>query len=220
MPKKAKNNIPTDLKSVERRGHILPLFCALAWAGAVTLLIWEPPVSAHPGLPIGPVLVAQPVANHDDPYAVSGPAFGEQPTSPRTYIWLIPRSWYDPMIQRVASDHDVDPALVKAMVQAESAFDPLAVSEDGARGLMQLLPETAARFRVRDLHNPYLNLQAGVRYLRSLLDEFGGDVRLAVAAYNAGENAVRRHQGVPPYRETQRYLDKVLGLYRAYREPA
>jgi len=139
---------------------------------------------------------------------------------PARYFWLIPRSWYDPMIERVAAAHGVDPALVKAMVQAESGFDPLAVSRDGAQGLMQVLPETAARYRVRDLHNPYLNLQAGVGYLKNLLEQFDGDVRLAVAAYNAGENAVRRHGGVPPYPETRRYLDKVLGLYWHYRRAA
>lgn len=219
MPRQVTNNASTLSDRAGRRGYLLPSFCAVAWVVAVGSMIWDQPASISAGvsqITVSATATAPTVDNSEE----TGSVFIQDAGSQLNYVWVIPRSWYDPMIERVANDHGVDPALVKAVVQAESAFDPLAVSVDGARGLMQVLPETAARFRVRDLNNPYLNLQAGVGYLRDLLDQFEGDVRLAVAAYNAGENAVRRHQGVPPYPETQRYLNKVMGLYRAYRQPA
>ena len=198
------------------RGYAFPMICAVVWLGAVLQFSFSGGLFTQPALRLSSGLKTVTAAGrvHASVEDITRPL-----STPSRYNWLIPRSWYDPMIQKVASAHGVDPALVKAMVQAESAFDPLAVSEDGARGLMQVLPETAARYRVRDrdLHNPYLNLQAGVSHLRSLLDLFDGNLRLAIAAYNAGENAVRRHRGVPPYPETRDYLDKVLGLYWQYR---
>ncbi|MFZ0487386.1 MAG: lytic transglycosylase domain-containing protein [Arenicellales bacterium] len=133
----------------------------------------------------------------------------------RPKFWTV-RSRYDSLIESVAAQHDVDPALVKAIVQAESAFNPDAVSSTGARGLMQVLPETASRFSVHNLDDPRQNLQAGVLYLKHLIDLFDGNVMMAVAAYNAGPNQVRRHRGVPPYKETRRYLGKVMGLRQAY----
>ena len=134
---------------------------------------------------------------------------------PREPMWRV-KSRYDAMIASVAGAHGLDAALLKAMVQAESAFDPTALSVDGAQGLMQLLPETAAQVGVVDLLNPYLNLQAGARHLKRLLQRFDGDLLLAVAAYNAGEYAVKRHGGVPPYRETHLYLYRVFGLQSVY----
>ena len=120
---------------------------------------------------------------------------------------------YDELIHRTASRYGVEPELVKAVVRAESNFNRHAVSHRGARGLMQLMPRTAHSYGVRNLHDPEQNIQGGVRHLRRLLDRFQ-NVRLAVAAYNAGAGAVRRFRGVPPYRETLRYVDKVL-RYRA-----
>ena len=140
-------------------------------------------------------------------------------TPPKRAMWTV-RSRFDDLIESTARRHDVDPALVKAIVQAESAFDPHAVSRSGARGLMQVLPTTASRFSVKDLSDPRENLKAGVLYLKHLLDVFDGDVIMAVAAYNAGPNSVRRHRGVPPYNETHRYLTKVLGLREAYADRA
>ncbi len=204
-------------RSPNWRRHWFPVVCALLWAGALAQLSIGFSNQPAFGMPVPVPVVVDVEQSPADPVSHSSDAHVSPPARD---FWLIPRSWYDPMIRRVASAHGVDPALVKAVVQAESAFDPLAVSKDGARGLMQVLPTTAARFQVRDLHNPYLNLQAGVGYLRKLLDQFDGDVRLAVAAYNAGENAVLRFQGVPPYPETRRYLDKVLGLYWHYRRAA
>ncbi|MBS1269181.1 MAG: Soluble lytic murein transglycosylase [Gammaproteobacteria bacterium] len=134
---------------------------------------------------------------------------------PRSTLRTV-RSRYDLLIESVARRHDVESALVKAIVQAESAFDPWAVSRSGAQGLMQVLPETASRFAIDDLSDPRENLNAGVRYLKQMLERFDGDVTMAVAAYNAGPNAVRRYRGVPPYSETRRYLSKVMRLRNAY----
>jgi soluble lytic murein transglycosylase-like protein len=106
----------------------------------------------------------------------------------------------------------VEVALVRAVIQTESQFDPHAVSSVGAQGLMQLMPATARRFGVTDAFDPRQNIFGGTRYLRVLLDMFQGDVVLATAAYNAGEGAVSRYGGVPPYRETQGYVRKIQAL--------
>lgn len=130
-------------------------------------------------------------------------------------LWTV-RTRFDALIESVARHHDVEPALVKAIVQAESAFDPNAVSSSGARGLMQVLPETASRFSIKNLLDPHQNLKAGVQYLKHLIELFDGNITMAVAAYNAGPNRVRRYRGVPPYSETRNYLTKVMGLRFAY----
>lgn len=125
-------------------------------------------------------------------------------------------SRYDQMIHKVAKVHGVDAALVRAVVQVESSFNPGAVSNKGATGLMQLMPATARRFGVQDRIDPYENVDGGVRYLRFLLELFQDDVRLALAAYNAGEGAVKRYNGIPPYPETRDYVRKVMDLHRLY----
>jgi len=112
-----------------------------------------------------------------------------------------------------ARRHDLDPGLVLALVQVESAFRPRAVSPKGALGLTQLMPATARELGVKDAFDPEQNLDGGVRYLRQLLTRYGGDVARALAAYNAGPGAVDRHQGVPPYRETLQYVRRVLERY-------
>jgi soluble lytic murein transglycosylase-like protein len=99
------------------------------------------------------------------------------------------------------------------MIQVESNYNPRAVSPKGARGLMQLMPETASRYGVRSIFDPRENIDGGVRYLKDLLALFNSDLRLAIAAYNAGENAVQRFNGIPRYTETQNYVKKVLALY-------
>jgi soluble lytic murein transglycosylase-like protein len=113
-----------------------------------------------------------------------------------------------------ARRHGLDPELVLAVVAVESAFHPEAVSPKGAQGLMQLMPTTAAALGVGDALDPAQNLDGGVRYLGSLLTLYGGDLQRALAAYNAGEGAVARHGGIPPYRETRAYVKKVLKRYR------
>jgi hypothetical protein len=119
---------------------------------------------------------------------------------------------YDAHVEEACRLHMVSPDLVKAVIAAESEFDQWAVSSKGARGLMQLMPGTARRFGVSDSFNARQNILAGTQYLRVLLDQFAGDVELALAAYNAGENAVLRYGGIPPYRETRGYVAKVQGL--------
>ena len=118
------------------------------------------------------------------------------------------------MITAAASREGVDPALVEAVVAVESDFNPRAISPKGATGLMQLMPQTASRYGVSNSFDPQENLTGGIRYLRDLLRYFGGDLRRALAAYNAGETAVLMYQGLPPYRETQEYVQKVLARYR------
>lgn len=121
----------------------------------------------------------------------------------------LPATPYDAFIDEVARENGLEPALIKAVALVESGFNPRAVSNKGARGIMQFIPSTAARYGVSDLHDPHQSLRAGARHLRDLLDEFGGDLTLALAAYNAGAGAVRRHGGVPAYPETREYVRKV-----------
>ena len=118
-----------------------------------------------------------------------------------------------------ARRHGLDPDLVTAVVAVESGFRPQAVSPKGAQGLMQLMPKTASSLGVRDAFDPVQNLDGGTRHLGQLLTLYGGDVARALAAYNAGEGAVLRHGGVPPYRETRAYVKKVLEEYREQKKP-
>jgi soluble lytic murein transglycosylase-like protein len=120
------------------------------------------------------------------------------------------------IVNHVSHDYAVDKSLVQAVIHAESDFDANAVSPKGASGLMQLMPETAQRYGVRDIFDPEQNIIGGVRYLRDLLETFGHDVRLALAAYNAGERTVLRYGGIPPYPETMHYVNKVMLLHSRY----
>ena len=123
---------------------------------------------------------------------------------------------YDRLIHRTAKSHQVDAALIKAVMHIESAFNPHAVSHKGAQGLMQLMPETAQRYGAEDLFDPVQNVRAGVLYLKDLQKMFKNNTRLVLAAYNAGENAVLRYKGIPPYDETQDYVRKVTKMHREY----
>jgi soluble lytic murein transglycosylase-like protein len=124
------------------------------------------------------------------------------------------RAEFEPLLQRVAKAHGIHPALLAAVIEVESGFNARAQSPKGAIGLMQLMPDTAARYGTYDLYSPEQNVEAGARYLRDLLAMFNNDVRLAVAAYNAGENAVIRHgRRIPPYAETVRYVPMVMERY-------
>lgn len=122
----------------------------------------------------------------------------------------------EPVIARHSRAHRLHPALIRAVIKTESDFDPLAVSRAGAIGLMQLMPQTAVRLEVRDSYNPDENIGGGTKYLRQLLDRFDGNLPLALAAYNAGEHAVERYQGLPPIAETRQYVKKVLRYYRTF----
>ena len=122
------------------------------------------------------------------------------------------RSKYDEFIEKYADKYGVDPVFVRAVIQVESDFNPLTVSHKGARGLMQLMPATAKRYGVKDVHDPEQNIQGGVRYLAYLLELFGDKPR-ALAAYNAGEGAVLKYGGIPPYEETSTYVVRAMTVY-------
>lgn len=123
---------------------------------------------------------------------------------------LVGKTFYDPIIERASGRHGVDARIVKAVIQVESGFQERARSPKGAMGLMQLMPAIARQYEVRKPFDPTSNIDAGTKYLSKLLTEF--ELPLALAAYNAGEAAVRRFGGIPPYAETQAYVSKILGL--------
>ena len=148
------------------------------------------------------------------------------PTSPDYKLWIkerrviiragIDMTKYGPLIQKASDKYKVDYSLVKAVIKAESNFNHKAVSPKGARGLMQLMPKTASTLQVRDSFEPESNIEGGVKYLRYLMNVYNGHLPLALAAYNAGEKAVARYGGIPPYAETQGYVRRVMALYKQY----
>jgi soluble lytic murein transglycosylase len=152
--------------------------------------------------------------------------FTNTPTSSRYNLYLKERSpgsssgdsSFRAIISRQAATFRLDEALVRAVIKAESGYNPRAVSKKGALGLMQLMPDTARLLKVRDPLDAEENIRGGSRYLRLMLDEFNGNLDLALAAYNAGPNAVRRHGGIPPYEETRIYVDRVKTYMRHYRQ--
>jgi len=136
-----------------------------------------------------------------------------QPTKSAQPITSVKKQEIAPIIESACHKYNVDPDLVNAVIQVESAYNKHAVSHAGAIGLMQLMPATASRFGVKRIHDPEENVHGGVKYLKFLLDLFNNDLTLAVAAYNAGEGAVQKYRGVPKYSETQNYVKRVLSIY-------
>ena len=151
--------------------------------------------------------VPEPEAESEPQHAVEPetPASENPPISFRT-------TPYDEIITSLAQAHGVNPILVRALIQVESGYRPKARSIKGAMGLMQLMPSTARQYNVRNPYDPTANIAAGVKHLKALLDRWGGAVELALAAYNAGEGAVKRFNGMPPYRETRDYVARILSL--------
>lgn len=133
------------------------------------------------------------------------------------YNWLARQrnraSQYDSIIERYSLKYGVDPVLVRAVIQVESDFNPRCVSNKGARGLMQLMPETAKQYRLASIFDPEENIRGGILHLKYMLDLFPNDLTRALAAYNAGENAVLRYGGIPPYEETTTYVKRALTVY-------
>ena len=123
------------------------------------------------------------------------------------------RDGVERLVREAAERHHVDPALVRAVIETESNWNPIALSNKGAGGLMQLIPTTARRFGVNDVFNPQQNIDGGVHYLKTLLERYDGNLDMALAAYNAGEGAVDRAHGIPTFRETQNYVQKVQNAY-------
>jgi hypothetical protein len=133
------------------------------------------------------------------------------------WTWLAKQrnrtSKFDDIIDRWSIQYGVDPVLIRAVIQVESNFNPNCVSNKGARGLMQLMPETARRYGVKQIHDPEQNIRGGVRYLADLMNLFSNDLPRVLAAYNAGEGAVAKYSGIPPYRETMTYVKRALTVY-------
>jgi hypothetical protein len=123
---------------------------------------------------------------------------------------------FTPIILKAANHYEVDPAIIKAIIMAESSYNPKAVSKSGAIGLMQLMPTTARALGVDDIFNPEQNINAGVRYFKQMLKRFDGDTALALAAYNAGSAKVRKYNGIPPYKATKSYIKKVFKYQKIY----
>ncbi|HLA51023.1 MAG TPA: lytic transglycosylase domain-containing protein [Thermodesulfobacteriota bacterium] len=153
--------------------------------------------------------------------------FSNAPTSPKYRLKLrevrfdykrLSSDVYDKLINNSCIKHGIDPLLVKAIIKAESDFDPQTVSVKGARGLMQLMPETADDMGVADIDDPQNNIDGGVKYLKRLMGIFKSDLKLVVAAYNAGENAVIKYKSVPPFKETRQYVKKVLKYLNDYEQ--
>jgi soluble lytic murein transglycosylase-like protein len=126
------------------------------------------------------------------------------------------RTLYNPIVKKVAGKYRIDPELVHTVIRVESNYDAFAISSAGAMGLMQLMPETALQYGVQNVFDPGQNIEGGVRYLKDLVALYAGKTALVLAAYNAGQEAVRRYKGVPPYPETRSYI---AGIMRSYKKP-
>jgi soluble lytic murein transglycosylase-like protein len=194
---------------------ILAVFCACSMLSvpeiissqqsAVPILAGAaiPPVS----LPV-PSRIARPVGRHKSLSQIGG----------RVSAYLRhPHSLYNTIIETVAAKNKIDPALVKAVIMAESRYNHRAVSKKGAGGLMQLMPHTAKSLGVKDVFDPEENITGGVRYLKKLLNRFDGDTRLALAAYNAGSRYVRHYKGIPPFLQTRIFIENVLKYRQMYK---
>ena len=142
------------------------------------------------------------------------------PTQPRFEESEVGKSQaaFLPLIHATAGRYDIDPDLVRAIIKVESDFQPRAISSKDCKGLMQLHPDTARRFGVKNTFDPAQNIEGGIRYLKFLMGFFNQKLDLVLAGYNAGENAVKRHGGIPPYSETKGYVRKVQALYSSYRQ--
>lgn len=148
------------------------------------------------------------------PYRSARKSFDSKPYQARPV-----KSQYDAMIVSTALKYDMEPSFIKAVIHVESSFDRYALSHAGAMGLMQIMPATAASYQLNQDHfNPDRNVDAGVHHIKELMQRYNNDKRLSLAAYNAGEGAVKRYNGIPPYEETENYVVKVLRLYDLYKK--
>jgi soluble lytic murein transglycosylase-like protein len=211
-------------KSGLKWGHKLKLQAAKALTGCVFLLL-------------APAVIAEPPAVYRYQQANGVTAFSDRAPKNRPYIKVrfdcfacnlkSTVNWhntplflkkYQHEIATAALHHQLDPALLRAIIHAESAFNPKALSKSGAAGLMQLMPDTANEVGVTDVWHQQQNIQGGASYLAFLLKRYKGDIKLATAAYNAGPGAVDKHQGIPPYAETQTYVERVQLLWSRYQQ--
>jgi soluble lytic murein transglycosylase-like protein len=194
-----------------RHGFIVYLAVAmLAIPSALSSPQYRLPLFEVAALGLAPNISAQTLIKNtlalDDPSSSSPPAAADtQPAPP-----------YHDHIMQAAEAYSVDPTLIRAIILAESSYNPRAVSPRGAQGLMQIMPTTARSLGLTDSFDPGRNIDAGVRYFRSLMDRFNGDVKLALAAYNAGSRYVRQYEGVPPFNATRQYIKKVLHYQKKF----
>lgn len=172
------------------------------------LAYWSASEHRWKAVPHAHVQAAKSAAAEVDQYLENGNS-GQNSSSARGFT----QREIDSAIEQAASRHNVDPNLVRALVKVESNFNPNAVSRKGAMGLMQLMPQTARQLNLKNPFDPQQNIDAGVRHLKQLLESYGGDVRLSLAAYNAGSGAVARSRGVPHFAETQNYVRRITNLY-------
>lgn len=135
----------------------------------------------------------------------------------RRFISNLENNKYDHIIAEAAKAQNLEVPLLKAVIKAESDFDPNAVSNKGAKGLMQIMPQNFPMLNVSNPYDPHQSINAGARYLREMMDRFNGKVALSLAAYNAGPGAVDRHNGIPPYQETENYIERVMRYYHRYK---
>ena len=148
---------------------------------------------------------------YEEPRAEQEPATADAPAAPVDPS-LLEGTPYGEIIAAMSQAHGVDPMLVRALIQVESNYRPRAKSNKGAMGLMQLMPSTARQYKVRNPYDPTANIGAGVKHLKGLIDRMDGAIDMALAAYNAGEGAVKKFKGIPPYRETRNYVSRILSI--------
>jgi len=149
------------------------------------------------------------LARQDKPLAAVGAA--TEPSRPAAVAQTDSKHpSFAEIIKKASANYGINEDVISAVINQESSFNPQAVSRCGAQGLMQLMPRTAASLGVEDAFNPEENIMAGTKYLKQKLDEFGGNLEMALAAYNAGSGAVKKHNGVPPYKETQKYVARII----------
>lgn len=200
----------------QRRQLVFSLLLCGALAAAVPAAAQITTVTASDGRQVfvnaEPPVVVKLNAHKSTPKAIYLPGEVSFTGGDRPAMFL-DRDGAEKMVREAAERHKVDPALVRAVIETESNWNPMARSRKGAMGLMQLIPSTAIRFGVNDAFNPRQNVDAGVRYLKTLLERYNGNLDLALAAYNAGEGAVDRAGGVPSYRETRNYVQRVQDAY-------
>ena len=170
--------------------------------------------SSEAGASFASMVQAELAAQNADPGAAVS---AENPISTAMAPSMIAPQQIEQLVNSNAATQGVDPALIKAIIANESGFNANATSNVGAQGLMQLMPGTANGLGVTNAYDPAQNVWGGTKYIKGLLDRFNGDTRLAVAAYNAGPGAVEKYDGVPPYAETQNYVQNVLASYEKYR---
>jgi hypothetical protein len=193
-------------------GAFLALTSLPVWAGGTPLYVYE--------LPDGSRIVTDHPLNNKHYRLVrtgeAGKGLGQLAAARTPEFFRTDPSAYDDIIMAKAKLHQVDFALIKAIIHVESSFNPYAVSDRGAKGLMQVMPTTAQRHGIHDIYDPAQNIEAGVRFVKRLSTLFNNKQHLILAAYNAGENAVIRYNGIPPYPETELFVRKVLQAKRQY----